>query len=206
MPGSDIHSVQRPSKETLRQRRVALADRRGRLHISIDLTVWLIFVWIATFGDLKPLTLVGALVVAVVVQWLFPLPNRAGIYRIHPVGLVVLIARFVWDMSRAGVHVAALILFPRPREDAILRMQVRTDVPEYLAILVAMTTLVPGTVVVEVDRAHRILYLHCLDVEGQGGVEALRAATLAQEARILRAVAPTSLLLELGLLSGRGGK
>lgn len=196
----------KPSKETLRQRRLALAGRRGRLHLSLDLLVWLVFVWIAAFGDVKPLTIVGAFAVAVAVQWFFPLPNRAGVYRLHPLALAVLIIRFIWDMSRAGVHVASLILFPRPREDAILKMQVRTDVPEYLAILVAMTTLVPGTVVVEVDRARRILYLHCLDVEGQGGVEALRAATLSQEARILRAVAPDRLLAELGLKKRKWGR
>ncbi len=191
------------SPSELRRRRIAAAKRRPRLHLSMDLTIWLFFVWIAAFGDLHPLSLVGAAIVVVLVQWFFPLPNRAGVYRLHFWPFVVLIARFIWDMSRAGVHVSALILFKRPREDAILRIGVRTDVPEYLSILVAMTTLVPGTVVVDVDRKKKFIYLHCLDVEGQGGVEALKAATWAQEARILRAVAPYSVQESAGVMTRR---
>ncbi|MFT0761850.1 Na+/H+ antiporter subunit E [Scrofimicrobium sp. R131] len=194
----------RPTPAQLRAHRQALANRRPRLHLALDLTIWLLFVWMAAFGSLEPLALIGALLAAVAVQWLFPLPNRAGIYQVHLLSLVWLILRFIWDMARAGLHVVWLIIANPPRHDAILRIQVRTSVPEYLALLVAMTTLVPGTVVVEVKAKERVLYLHCLDVEGQGGLEALRANTLAQEARILRAVAPRELQREVGVSRGRG--
>ena len=187
------------SKKSLRERRLAAARRRPGVHISVDLAAWMIFVWIAAFGTFDPLSLLAALLVTVVVQWFFPLPGRPGVYRLHPWAVIVLAARFLWDMTRAGLHVSVLILFPRPREDAILRIRVRTDVPEYLSILVAMTTLVPGTVVVDVDSEERFIYLHCLDVEGQGGVKALRQATENQEARILRAVAPVSVQQAAGL-------
>ncbi len=187
------------AKVGLRERRQQRADGRPRTHISLDLTVWMVFIWIAAFGSLTPLSLIAALLVALAVQWFFPLPNRRGVYRLHPWAVIVLAVRFFWDMTRAGLHVSALILLPRPREDAILRIRVRTDVPEYLGLLVAMTTLVPGTVVVDVDRKQRLVYLHCLDVEGQGGVKALRRATENQEARILRAIAPVSVQREAGL-------
>lgn len=194
------------TKDSLRARRKAAAARRPSAHISVDLVVWMVFVWIAAFGSVEPLTLLAALAVALGIQWLFPLPNRSGVYAPHPFAVIWLILRFVWDMSRAAVHVTVLILFPRPREDAILRIEVRSGVPEYLAILVAMTTLVPGTVVVEVDTKERLVYLHCLDVEGQGGIAAIKSATLAQEARIIRAVAPRSVIEEFGLSRGQSAR
>lgn len=170
-------------------------DRR----LSFVMTAWLMLVWVSVFGWLTPLSMLGALILAILVQVVFPLPHRAGNLWFHPVWLVWLMARFVWDMVRAGVHVAGLVLFSRPRTDSILRCSVRSDNPEYLTILAAMTSLIPGTIVIRIDRAHRTIYLHCLDVEGQGGAEAIRRATSQQEERILRAVAPKSVQRQLGL-------
>lgn len=167
------------------------------------MTVWLVLVWVAAIGSVTPLSLVGALLLSVLIQVAFPLPHRSGHFRFHPLSLAWLMIRYVWDVARAGVHVAWLILSPRSqsrsRQDSILRCPVRTDNPEYLTILSAMTSLIPGTIVIRVDRPRRLVYLHCLDVEGQGGADAIRRATRDQEERILRAVAPRPVQRSLGI-------
>lgn len=50
-------------------------------------------------------------------------------------------------------------------------------------------SLVPGSLVVEAHRLTGMLYLHVLDLDRSGGVEAVRADVLAQEERLLRALA-----------------
>ncbi len=171
--------------------------------VTVTYTLWLFFIWVAAFGNVEPLTLVGGLLVAFIVQWSFPLPLRTGIFVFRPFRALWLAIRFLYDTIRAGLHVSWLVLRPEPRRDAIIAIATRTDNPEYLTILSAMTSLVPGTIVLEVDPVFRYIYLHCLDVDFQGGVEGVRAAVRAQEARILQALAPNSVLIETGLLPVR---
>lgn len=175
--------------------------RRGTKwrRVGVLFTVWLVFVWMAVFGELTWLSILGALIVGVAAQALFPLPHHEGIWQIRPILALYLAAHFIWDLARAGVHVAWLVISGRPHEDAILRCEIRSSNPVYLTILAAMTSLIPGTIVVQVDRSKKVIYLHCLDVEAQGGASGIRRATSNQEARILRAVAPTAVLTEVGL-------
>lgn len=169
---------------------------KARPRITGTYTVWLFFIWVAAFGNLEPLTLLGGLIVSLLVQLAFPLPARTGVFHFRLIPLIWLVVRFLADVVRAGLHVAWLVIKPEPRRDAIVRIDIRTDNPEYLTILAAMTSLIPGTIVLELDRARRSMYLHCLDIDFQGGVEGVRREVRAQEARILRAVAPRAALEE----------
>ncbi len=172
--------------------------------LSWIFTLWLLGVWLALFGSVTWVSVIGGLAVALVIQWLFPLPHQSGTWRIRPLSLIFLVVKFLWDLLRAGLHVAALVLFPKPREDMIIACEIRSNNPVYLAILVAMTSLIPGTIVMQIDRKERRIYLHVLDAKFQGGTSGVRAATLAQEARILRATASKTVLQETGLLTGKG--
>ena len=48
--------------------------------------------------------------------------------------------------------------------------------------------LIPGSLVVDVDRPSSTLYLHCLDVTNEEEVEHFRQEALATEAAIIRAI------------------
>ena len=178
--------------------------RRPYPRLSWIFTVWLLAVWLALFGAVTWTLVLGGLVAAIVIQWLFPLPHQSGTWQLRPLSLIVLVVRFLWDVVRAGLHVAALVLFSRSREDMVIGCTVRSVNPVYLAVLVAMTSLIPGTIVMQIDRRSKRIYLHVLDSQFQGGATGVRAATSAQEARILRAIAPKAVLQETGLLTGKG--
>ena len=62
-----------------------------------------------------------------------------------------------------------------------------------------ITTLVPGSVVVEAIRSNGMLYVHFIDVEFQGGIEAMRHGVLATEARVMRALASDEELERAGI-------
>lgn len=195
--------MKRENSSDSRAVRQALKNRRKLHRLDPIFTVALVAAWMAVFAELSWVTFIGGVLVALLVQILFPLPHQRGTWRIRPVRLAFLTLRFAWDLIQAGIHVGLLVLFPRPHQNAIVRCETRTSNPVYLTILAAMVSLVPGTIVVEVDRKRRLMYLHCLDIAGQGGIDGIRRATSAQEARILWAVAPKAVLVQSGLRKER---
>ena len=190
-----------------RSRAAAEKLRTGRRSGKLVLApiLWLLAVWIAAFGNVEPLTVVGGIIVAVAVHFLFPLGHTPGVFRVRLIPLLELAARFLYDLVRSGLQVSWRVLHPEPRLDGIVSCDVRTSVPEYLTILAAMTSLIPGSIVIEVDRHRQKLIMHCLDIPGQGGAAGIRRATRAQEARILRALAPRSTLVKVGLAGRPAG-
>jgi multicomponent Na+:H+ antiporter subunit E len=63
----------------------------------------------------------------------------------------------------------------------------RTDSDLLLTIVAESLTLVPGSVVIDMDRSARTLSLHILHVRDLADVERRRAAVLAEEDRVVRA-------------------
>ena len=166
---------------------------------SPGLTLWLVVLWMMLFADLSWLTVLSGFLVALAVQWAFPLPRTGSSWHIRWGSLVVLLVRFVVDVIRAGVQVSWLVLSGRPTHSAILRVHLRSSDPVHLTAISAMTSLVPGTIVVRVDRLTATLYLHVLDIDAQGGPDAVREAVLDQEKRILYAIGSSVALHSWGL-------
>lgn len=166
-----------------------LLPRRWRL--SPWAILWLTLVWVLLWGEVTPMTVVGGAVVAVIVLTLFPLPHVHMRLRPRLWPLIVLIARFSYDLVTASVQVAWLSV--RPGEMAggvVMDMELMGD-DELLQVLVGvMTTLVPGSVVIELDPANRVLTLHALDVHTRQEAEQMRLRVRGQEARVLRALHP----------------
>ena len=67
-------------------------------------------------------------------------------------------------------------------------MQLRSRSDFYLTITAELVALVPGSVVIDARRSTSVLYLHLLDVEREGRIEAQRAHVLAVERRVVRAL------------------
>jgi multicomponent Na+:H+ antiporter subunit E len=174
--------------------------RSLRSRVPWGTIVWLTLVWVMLWGDLSVATfLVGALI-ALALTIVLPLPVVAFESRVHPLALARLVGRFVLDLLRASFQVALLALRPGTiPHGAVIRVHLRSESDVYLTLTAELTTLVPGSLVVEAHRQTGVLYLHLLDVETLGGVEKVRADTLEVEARILRALATDSELEAAGL-------
>lgn len=75
--------------------------------------------------------------------------------------------RFLWEMIKANLQVAAIVLHPlRPIKPGIVK--IRTDLAKDTAmtVLANSITLTPGTFTVDIDPEARSLYIHCITVEG----------------------------------------
>lgn len=150
--------------------------------------VWLTVVWLALWGAVTPLLVVGGVLVAVGVCVVFPLPPVRMAVRPRPLALVALLAIFLKDVAVASVQVARVTL----RRDctlrnAVLAVSLRTPSDFVLTVVAEMVSLVPGSIVVEARRSTHTLFLHVLDVGDLEGVERFRASVLELEARVVHA-------------------
>ena len=150
--------------------------------------VWLTVVWVALWGDLKPMTIVGGVVVAVVVCLVFPLPRLRMHLHVRPLWLGWLTVRFLADLVAASAQVVWTTLqFGRQPRNAVIEVDLRTHSDFVLTVVAEMVSLVPGSLVVEARRSTHTLFLHVLDAKDRGGVERMREQVHALERRVVLA-------------------
>lgn len=159
-----------------------------QLRHQVPLMLWLVLVWNLLWGTWSWANLISGVVVALAVTVLLPLPPVVGGARVHPVGLLVFLGYFFTDLVRSAALVAWQTIRPGGiHHSAIIRVQMRTDSDLLLTIVAESLTLVPGSLVIDMDRAQRTLALHILHVRDLADVESRRAAVLAEEERVVRA-------------------
>ncbi|MEV1147784.1 Na+/H+ antiporter subunit E [Micromonospora sp. NPDC049799] len=162
--------------------------RVGRWRDRLIALGWLVLVWNLLWGDVSWGNLVGGALVAGAVLLFFPLPPVTFGGRVRPRALLVFLLRFAGELVTASANVARIAVRPgyRPRGAIIaVRMRVRTDLN--LALTAEVVSLVPGTLVVEVDRDAGVIYVHVLDVRGPSDLADSRDRMHAIERRLVRA-------------------
>ncbi|SCF38170.1 multisubunit sodium/proton antiporter, MrpE subunit [Micromonospora purpureochromogenes] len=163
--------------------------RAGRRRDQAIALGWLIAVWNLLWGEISWGNLLGGALVGVAVLLFFPLPPVSFGGRLRPRALLVLLATFVAELVDASVRVAAIAVRPgyRPR-GAIIGVRLRVGTDLNLALTAELLSLVPGTLILEVDREAAILYVHVLDVRRPEDLSDSRARVLTVEERVVRAV------------------
>jgi multicomponent Na+:H+ antiporter subunit E len=159
-----------------------------QLRHQAALLTWLVLVWILLWGTWSWANLISGVVVALVVTVLLPLPPVVGGTKVRPLGLLVFAVAFLADLVSSAAQVAWQTVRPRGiRRSAIIEVQMRTDSDLLLTMIAEALSLVPGSIVIDMDREHQRLALHVLHVDDLAAVEARRAAVLRVEERVVRA-------------------
>jgi len=162
---------------------------RGSIWRQVPLLIWLVVLWLFLWDQVSVLSIVTGLVLALLITRVFYLPPVELPDRIHPVGLVVFIGHFLFDLVRASFQVAWLAVDPRRvPTSSIVAVQLSTKSDLSLTLTALAVSLVPGSLIVEADRQDDILYLHVLGTETADDVEKARANVIAVEERIVRAI------------------
>ncbi|WP_435205914.1 Na+/H+ antiporter subunit E [Micromonospora sp. bgisy143] len=166
--------------------------REGRLGRWRDQTLalgWLVLVWNLLWGEINLANIIGGLLVGGAVLLFFPLPSVTFGGRLRPVALLSFACRFVVELVTASLHIARIAVQPgyRPR-GAIIAVQLRVRTDLNLALTAEAVSLVPGTLILKVDRVPGVLYLHVLDTHGPADLALARNRTLEVERRLVRAV------------------
>ena len=159
-----------------------------RLRHQVPLAVWLVLVWMLLWGTWSWANLLSGLVVALVVLVLLPLPHVVGGVRVRPAPLLAFLGHFVVDLFLSGAEVAWQALRPRGvHRTAIIQVQLRVDSDLLLTMVAEATSLVPGSLVLDLDREQRLMTLHLLPVRDRADVERKRGNVLVVEERLVRA-------------------
>ncbi|CAM3324501.1 Na+/H+ antiporter subunit E [Nocardioides dubius] len=150
--------------------------------------IWLTLVWMALWRSFNWGNALLGLAVAVLVCLVFPLPPLRMRLVPRPLGLAWLLLKFAWDVVVSSFQVAAVVLRPRRQlRNAVVQVDLTTPSDFVLTVVAEMTSLIPGSIVVEARRSTHTLFLHVLNVRSTADVEKFRRAVLAQEQRVLRA-------------------
>ncbi len=135
------------------------------LALRIWMLCWLILVWMLLWGNISAANILSGLAIALVITLLLPLPAVPVEGRLHPLSLALLLLTVTYSLVASSMQVAALAIKPGPPPlTAVLRARLGVKSDLVLALAVNIINLTPGTMVLEIDQARRMLYVHVLDV------------------------------------------
>lgn len=177
-----------------------------RIRHQLPLLLWLVLVWILLWGTWSWANVLSGLAVALVVTLVLPLPPVVGSTRVRPWPLLRYVGHFLGDLLVSGAQVAWRALAPRGvTQGAIVRVQLRVDSDLLLTVVAETVSLVPGSLVLDLDREERIMAVHLLHVDDLDDVARQKADVLATEERIVRAfgTAEDITALEAGRVTDR---
>lgn len=176
------------SAETKERGGGSTGQRRLR-SLELPVLIWLAIVWIAMWRDFSLANLLAGLVVGAAACLVFPLPPLLLRLRVRPVPLAWLIIHFLGSVVLASVQVTVLTLRLRqlPR-NAVIEVDLSSGSDLVLTVVAEMTSLIPGSIVVEARRSTHTIFLHVLDARNQEGVEKMRREVFALERRVVRAI------------------
>lgn len=135
----------------------------------------------------------GSLVFAAILAWAVPLmtapywPDRAIIR--NPWAIIGYVLIVIWDIIRANIAVARIVLFMPKRELRPCWLPVPLDLtsPEAITVLAGTITLTPGTVTCDLAEDGSALLVHCLHAPDPDAVrEEIKTRYEARLKRIFR--------------------
>lgn len=173
---------------------------RARRTIQWPVVVALVGIWCALNGTVTVRLVLAGIAIVLLVLLLFPLPPLAFKGRIRPIGMVILIGRFGYDVLVASVQLAWWVVRTSPPPDSsIIKVPMRTDSDGVMTLTALLVSLVPGSLPVEASRSRHTLYVHFIGARDAAAVEDARTAVQQQEERVLRALSTPTQLRAAGL-------
>jgi multicomponent Na+:H+ antiporter subunit E len=161
---------------------------RFRLLQQLPLLVTLVVLWMLLWGTVSWLSFASGVLVAVAATQFFYLPPVELSGRFNPFWLLVFLAHFGGELFLASFAVAARAFGPPIRSNAIIEVDLRSHSDFVVTLTATAISLVPGSLVIEIDRDRAALFVHVLGARTQRDLDRARRTVLATEARLVRAV------------------
>lgn len=150
---------------------------------------WLTFVWCAVWRDFGLPSLAFGALLALLVLFVFRLPTLYLSNRFNIWYGFLFICYFIYQVAAASFQVLWVALtYKPPLRNAVVAVQLRTHSDLWLTAVSHAMSLIPGSLVVDVDRANSTLYFHVFNAPNDDVVEEFRNEAHRIEAMVLKAV------------------
>lgn len=164
-----------------------MSRQRISLRQELPLLVWLVIVWGALWQDFSPGNLLFGALLAIAVARLFYLPPVELSGRFNILYAVPFALAFVGKVVVASAQILYLALVQGPRvTNAVVAVRLRSHQDLIVTATGHVISLIPGSLVVEVDRSTSTLYLHAINISNAEDVENLRTEVRSIEAGLIR--------------------
>lgn len=160
---------------------------RTPFRLELPLILFLGFFWMAVWQSFEIGTFILGLIYGTVVVRVFYLPPLRGTGRFNVLWGLVFAVRFLVKMVFASFQVSWMTVAKGPRvRNSIISVQLRSHDDLMITLTGHALALVPGSLVLEVDRTTATLYLHALNVSDDHAAERIRQDALRTEALLIR--------------------
>ena len=156
---------------------------------QLPLLIALVALWVFLWDHVDALTIVTGMVLAIAVTRALYLPPVLLSGRFNPWWALLLGLRMMFDVVVASLQVAFFAIDPRWKPmSAIIAVQLLTRSDLVTTLTAEAISVVPGTVVVDIDRERGLLYLHAIGTRTQADLERTHRSVLGTEERIVLAI------------------
>ena len=163
------------------------------LLLDLPLIIFLGVFWMAVWQSFDLGTFILGMVYGAVIVRVFYLPPLRRSGRINIFWALVQALRFLGKMVVASFQVSWLAVVKGPRiKNAIIGIQLRSHDDLLITLTGHFLALVPGSLVVDVDRTTATLYLHVINVYNDAEADGVRRDALRTEALFIRALGARS--------------
>lgn len=180
--------------------------RPSGAHLTeVVLILWLVVLWGALWQDYGIGNLVFGLVLAVLVVRVFKLPPVRSSGRFNALRALEFLAKFLWWVFLGSVQVLWLAVRPGPQpSNAVVSVRLRSTDDLIMTAVGQVISLIPGSLVVEVDRRSATIYFHAIDVATDEDVRRFRDRVFAVERLVVEVMGSREHLAEVrGRTGGR---
>mgnify|MGYP002652660570 CR=1 FL=1 len=151
--------------------------RRSRA-IQFAVLIWLAVVYVWLWGVISVANIVSGLVIGALIMFALPLPRVPVAGRVHPLSIVVLLGSIVYYALESSLQIAWLAIRPKaPPITGVLRVRMEIKSDMVLVLFCDTLNLIPGTMVLEIDKDRRLVYVHVLDVGSDAAVNTFYRST-----------------------------
>jgi len=156
---------------------------------QLPLLLGLVVLWVFLWDHVDVLTVATGVLLAILVTRFLYLPPVLLSGRFNPWRGLLLGLRMMFDVSVASIQVAFRAVWPTWKPtNAIIAVQLLTRSDLVTTLTAEAISVVPGTVVVDIDRERGLLYLHALGTRTPADIERVRNQVLGTEERIVLAI------------------
>lgn len=130
----------------------------------IAFSLWLVFVWVALWGDLTWGNVAGGALVAAALLTLFPRAGPSGALVIRPLAALRFAGYFIFKLVEANAVVAWEVITPNNENvnEGIVAVPVADASDGLITLLANAISLTPGTLTLEVREQPPMLFVHVL--------------------------------------------